>query len=87
MVHISHRGIVTKPMICQFAFFNGVGWRVGKHLGIWNGVTPRDAEATRRVATMERAVARFLVSPGWNRCPDAAQSIFASRWPLNDQTI
>jgi len=45
----------------QFAFFTA---RLGKWenvWGIWNGITPRDAEATRRVATIERAVAPFLV--------------------------
>ena len=33
--------------------------------GIWNGVTPRDGEATRRVATIERAVAPFFASQEW----------------------
>jgi len=68
-----------------FAFFNGVAGELGNIWGIWNGITPLDAEATLRVATIERAVAPFLVSPGWEpmfRCCGTA--FFAGRWPLND---
>ena len=35
------------------------GTRQPEQLGIWNGITPRDAEATRRGATIERAFAPF----------------------------
>ena len=65
MVNISDRWNRDKTDDLQFAFFNGVGWESWENIwGIWNGITPRDAEATRRVATIERAVAPFLVSPG-----------------------
>jgi len=43
----------------QFAFFNGIGWESWRNLGYLDGITPRDAEAARRVRTIERAVARF----------------------------
>ena len=33
--------------------------------GIWNQMTPRDAEALRRIATIERAFAPLLLSPDW----------------------
>ena len=74
MVNISHRWNRDKTDDLQFAFFNGVGWESWENIwGIWNGITPRDAEATRRVATIERAVAPFLVSPGLGTdVPDAA---------------
>ena len=50
----------------QHAFFNGIGFESWENIwGIWNGLTPRDAEAVRRVATIERAVAPFLASPDW----------------------
>ena len=66
MVNISDRWNRDKTDDLQFAFFNGVGWESWENIwGIWNGITPRDAEATRRVATIERAVARFLVSKDW----------------------
>ena len=51
--------------------------------GIWNGLNLRDAEATRRVATIERAVAPFLVSPDWEPLyPMHRYGVYASRWPL-----
>ena len=40
----------------QYAFFNGVGYESWENIwGIWNQITPRDAEALRRVAAIERA--------------------------------
>ena len=63
MVNISDRWNRNKTDNLQFAFFNGVGWESWENIwGIWNGITPRDGEATRRMATIERGVAPFLVS-------------------------
>ncbi|MHB1793595.1 MAG: formylglycine-generating enzyme family protein [Acidobacteriaceae bacterium] len=88
MVNISHRWNRSKTEDLQFAFFNGVGWESWENIwGIWNGMTPRDGEATRRMATIERGVAPFLVSPGWEPMyPTTFYGIFASRWPLGDKT-
>src|SRR5467141_2360096 len=88
MVNISDRWKRDKTDNLQFAFFNGVGWESWENIwGIWNGITPRDAEATRRVATMERALAPFLVSAGWEPFyPTSSYGVFASRWPLGDAT-
>ena len=89
MVNISDRWNRNKTDDLQFAFFNGVGWESWENVwGIWNGITPRDGEATRRMATIERGVAPFLVSPGWEPLyPTIFYGIFASRWPLGDQTV
>ena len=89
MVNISDRWNRDKTNDLQFAFFNGVGWESWENIwGIWNGITPRDAEATRRVATIERAVAPFLISTEWEPLiPMLRYGIFASRWPLNDRTV
>jgi gamma-glutamyl hercynylcysteine S-oxide synthase len=89
MVNISDRWNRDKTSDLQFAFFNGVGWESWENIwGIWNGVTPRDAEATRRVATIERAFASFLVSRNWEPLyPMLRYGVFASRWPLRDQTL
>jgi gamma-glutamyl hercynylcysteine S-oxide synthase len=89
MVNISDRWNRDKTDDLQFAFFNGVGWESWENIwGIWNGITPRDAEATRRVATIERAVAPFLVSKDWEpMSPMLRYGIYASRWPLGDQTV
>jgi len=89
MVNISDRWNRDKTNNLQFAFFNGVGWESWENIwGIWNGIIPRDAEATRRVATVERAVAPFLVSQDWEPFfPMLRYGVFASRWPLGDQTV
>jgi len=89
MVNISDRWNRGKTNNLQFAFFNGVGWESWENIwGIWNGITPRDAEATRRVALIERAVPEYLVSPGWEpMSPMLRHGVFASRWPLNGRTL
>lgn len=89
MVNISHRWNRDKTDDLQFAFFNGVGWESWENIwGIWNGITPRDAEATRRVATLERGLAPFLVSKDWEpMSPMLRYGVYASRWPLGDEEV
>jgi formylglycine-generating enzyme required for sulfatase activity len=89
MVNIQGRWLRDKTDDLQFAFFNGEGWESWENVwGIWNGVTPRDGEATRRVAAIERAVARFLVSQDWEPFyPMRRYGVYASRWPLDKQTV
>jgi gamma-glutamyl hercynylcysteine S-oxide synthase len=89
MVNISHRWSRDKTDDLQFAFFNGIGWESWENVwGIWNGITPRDAEATRRVATIERAVAPFLISKDWEpMSPMLRYGVYASRWPLGGETV
>lgn len=88
-VNIQGRWDRDKTNALQYAFFNGEGWESWENVwGIWNGVTPRDAEATRRVATIERAVAPYFASGGWEPYyPTLRYGVFASRWPLADQTV
>jgi iron(II)-dependent oxidoreductase len=89
MVNISDRWNRDKTDDLQFAFFNGVGWESWENIwGIWNGITPRDAEATRRMATMERDFAPFLSSTDWEPFyPTVSFGVFASRWPSNKATL
>ena len=89
MVNISDRWNRSKVNDLQFAFLNGEGWESWENIwGIWNGITPRDAEATRRIATIERAVAPFLTSAEWEPLyPMRQYGIFASRWPRGEQTV
>ncbi len=89
MVNISDRWNRTKTDDLQFAFFNGVGWESWENIwGIWNGITPRDAEATRRMATIERAIAAFLVSPGWEPFSHLnTYGVFASKWLLENRAV
>jgi iron(II)-dependent oxidoreductase len=88
-VNISHRWNRDKTDDLQYAFFNGEGWESWENIwGIWNGVTPRDGEATRRVATIERAVAPFFASEAWQPFyPTHRYGVFASKWPLGKQTV
>jgi len=88
MVHISDRWNRDKTNDLQYAFFNGVGWESWENIwGIWNGINARDAEATRRVATIERGIAKFLVSPDWEPLyPTHTYGVFASRWPIGAET-
>jgi formylglycine-generating enzyme required for sulfatase activity len=89
MVNISDRWNRVKTDDLQFAFFNGIGWETWENIwGIWNGMTPHDGEATRRVATIERAVAPFLISQDWEPFfPMLHFGVFASRWPLGDEIV
>lgn len=89
MVNISDRWARSKTDDLQYAFFNGEGWESWENIwGIWNGITPRDAEATRRVASIERAIATFLVSKEWEPFfPMDLYGVYASRWPLGDDTV
>jgi gamma-glutamyl hercynylcysteine S-oxide synthase len=88
-VNIQGRWNRDKTDDLQFAFFNGEGWESWENVwGIWNGVTPRDGEATRRMATIERAVAPFFASAGWEPFyPMHFYGVFASRWPMGDRTV
>jgi gamma-glutamyl hercynylcysteine S-oxide synthase len=88
-VNIQGRWLRDKTDDLQFAFFNGEGWESWENVwGIWNGVTPRDGEATRRVATIERTVAPFLISQDWEPYyPMLRYGIYGSRWPLGDQMV
>jgi gamma-glutamyl hercynylcysteine S-oxide synthase len=89
MVNISDRWAQDKTDDLQYAFFNGEGWESWENVwGIWNGINPRDAEATRRMAALERGVAKFLVSPDWEPLyPMRNYGVYASRWPLAAQTV
>jgi gamma-glutamyl hercynylcysteine S-oxide synthase len=89
MVNISDRWNRSKTDDLQYAFFNGEGWESWENVwGIWNGITPRDSEATRRVATIERTAASFLTSPDWEPFyPTHRFGVFASRWPKEDQAV
>jgi iron(II)-dependent oxidoreductase len=88
-VNIQGRWDRDKTNALQYAFFNGEGWESWENVwGIWNGITPRDGEATRRVATIERAVAPFFASQKWEPLyPMLRYGVFSSRWPLNDQSV
>ena len=88
-VNIQGRWVRDKTDELQFAFFNGEGWESWENVwGIWNGVTPRDGEATRRIGTIERAVEPFLASQQWEPFyPMLRYGVYASRWPSGSETV
>lgn len=89
MVHLSNRWAHSHLDDLQQAFFNGIGFESWENVwGIWNGMTPRDAESLRRTATIERAYASLLTSAEWQ--PHVLMQrfgVFASRWPSTDRTL
>ncbi len=89
MEHLSNRWGRTHTDDMQEAFFNGIGFESWENVwGIWNGFTPRDGETIRRVATVERAVQPFLVSPQWEpHTPTLRFGVFASKWPMGTETL
>jgi iron(II)-dependent oxidoreductase len=89
MVNVCDRWKRSKTDNLQYAFFNGVGYESWENVwGIWNGLVPRDAEALRRIALIERAASDFLVTPGWQPYAETEQyGVYASRWPLGKRTL
>jgi formylglycine-generating enzyme required for sulfatase activity len=91
MVNVCERWAKNRTDGLQAAFFNGVGYESWENVwGIWNQLTPRDAEAVRRIATIERAMAELLVSANWQpHVPtlNRRQGIYASRFPGKRQTL
>jgi formylglycine-generating enzyme required for sulfatase activity len=89
MVNVCDRWNRDKTDNLQYAFFNGVGYESWENIwGIWNQITPRDAEALRRVAKIERAFSSLLISPGWEpHTPTLRHGVFASKFPGQGQTL
>src|SRR5882757_433256 len=89
MVNLSNRWAHDHLSDLQEAFFNGIGFESWENVwGIWNQMTPRDAEALRRIAKIERATAAFLISPEWE--PHTATvnfGVFASKWPKQREAL
>jgi formylglycine-generating enzyme required for sulfatase activity len=89
MVNLSNRWAHDHIDDLQEAFFNGIGFESWENIwGIWNQITPRDGEALRRIAAIERAYAPLLTSQQWE--PHAFTQrfgVFASKWPGQTKTL
>jgi formylglycine-generating enzyme required for sulfatase activity len=89
MVNICDRWARHHTDDLQHAFFNGTGFESWENVwGIWNGLTPRDAEAVRRVATVERAFSSLLTTRDWEpHFPTLQHGVFASEFPGHRRTL
>lgn len=89
MVNICDRWNRNKIDNLQYAFFNGAGYESWENIwGIWNRIDDRDAEALRRIATIEREFWLLLQSPGWEPfAPTLHYGAFAGKWPGNTKTL
>ena len=86
MTNICRRWDTNRTEALHHAWFNGVGYVAWENVwGIWNGLTPRDAEALKRMQAVLRYLGGkgLLGSSGWEPHAPTAQpeSIFASRFP------
>ncbi len=89
MVNICDRWARDHLDDLQEALFNGVGFESWENIwGIWNQITPRDAETIRRIATIERAFSSLLISPEWvPHIPTAHFGVFASEFPGKQEVL
>ncbi|XHS80473.1 formylglycine-generating enzyme family protein [Burkholderiaceae bacterium UC74_6] len=89
MINVENRWGRNRSNDLQYIHFNGVGYNAWENVwGIWNQLTPRDAQTLRRIATLQRAFAPLLVSMDWRPyAPTLQPGVFASRFPGPGQTL
>jgi gamma-glutamyl hercynylcysteine S-oxide synthase len=89
MVNMCERWARDRTNGLQSAYFNGVGYESWENVwSVFNQFTPRDAEALRRIATIERAMADMLISPDWT--PHVAtlqEGVYASLFPAQGKRL
>ena len=83
MINLENRWSRDRCNDLQYIFFNGVGYNAWENVwGIWNQLTPRDAQTLRRIAALQRQFAPLLVSLDWRPyAPTLQAGVFASRFP------
>jgi iron(II)-dependent oxidoreductase len=89
LTHVCDRWSKDHTDDLQAAFLNGDGFESWENIwGIWNGLTPHDTEALRRIATVERGLADYLTSPDWEPHVATLQpGVYASMFPTSDGTV
>lgn len=89
MINYENRWGRDRTNDLQYIFFNGVGYNAWENIwGIWNQLTPRDAETLRRIATLQRAFAPFMVAMDWRPyAPTLQAGVFASCFPGEGQVL
>jgi formylglycine-generating enzyme required for sulfatase activity len=89
IVNIENRWSRDRSNDLQHMFFNGIGYTAWENVwGIWNQLTPRDAETLRRIATIQRQFAPLMVSADWTPYEKTLQAgVFASRFPGTGRAV
>lgn len=89
MINVENRWGRERTNDFQYCWFNGVGYVAWENVwGIWNGLTERDAETLRRIATVFRFVPSLVVSREWTPyVPTLRRGVFASRFPGRGATL
>ena len=89
MVNVCDRWARNHSDNLQAAFFNGVGFESWENVwGIWNQMTPRDAEALRRISKIYRTVPDLVVSKDWTpHVPTLRYGVYSSMFPASGRTL
>jgi formylglycine-generating enzyme required for sulfatase activity len=89
LTHVCDRWAHDRTDMLQYAFFNGDGYESWENVwGIWNGITPRDAEALRRISMIYRSLPALLTSPDYEpHTPTLQPGVFATRFPVTNLTL
>ena len=83
MINVENRWGRDRTNDFQYMFFNGIGYNAWENVwGIWNQLTPRDAQSLKRIAALQRQFAPLLVSQDWRPYFACLQNgLFASLFP------
>lgn len=83
MVNYENRWGRDRNHDLQYIFFNGIGYNAWENIwGLYNRFTPRDGEALRRIARIQRQFAPLMVSMDWEPYQLSLQAgVFISRFP------
>ena len=84
MTHICERWAQDRTDGLQYAYFNGAGYESWENIwGMWNGFTPRDGSALKRVSTNLRKFGNLIMDKDTQWTPH----IPVVYLPLNSKTF
>ncbi|HEV2437614.1 MAG TPA: SUMF1/EgtB/PvdO family nonheme iron enzyme [Verrucomicrobiae bacterium] len=89
LTHVCDRWAHNRTDMLQYAFFNGDGYESWENVwGIWNQITPRDAEALRRISAIYRTMPELLTSPDYEPfTPTLQAGVYATKFPGKTATL
>jgi formylglycine-generating enzyme required for sulfatase activity len=89
LTHVCDRWAHDRTDMLQYALFNGDGYESWENIfGVWNQITPRDAEVLRRISAIYRALPELLVSPDYEPFTLTLQKeVYATKFPGKNATL